>query len=88
MPPKKKNLDEKFVEEKMRLKKAEKDCPGGTVDQNPPASTGDVGSTPGLGRFHVLWATEAREPQLLEPLWAGSAPSVAARKAGLGTRVC
>ena len=51
----------------MRLKKAEKDFPGGTVDQNPPASTGDVGSTPGLGRFHVLWATEAREPQLLEP---------------------
>ena len=27
--------------------------PGDTVDKNLPASAGDTGSTPGLGRFHM-----------------------------------
>ena len=30
-----------------------------------PASAGDTGSTPGLGRSHMLWSDWAREPQLL-----------------------
>ena len=29
------------------------DLLGDPVDKNPPAITGDMGSTPGLGRFHV-----------------------------------
>ena len=32
------------------------DFPGGTVDKNPPASAGDMGSVPGLERFHVPWS--------------------------------
>ena len=30
------------------------DFPGGTVVKNPPANAGDMGSSPGLGRFHML----------------------------------
>ena len=30
--------------------------PGGTVVENPPASAGDVGSSPGLGRSHMPWS--------------------------------
>ena len=29
------------------------DFPGGAVVKNPPADTGDMGSSPGLGRSHV-----------------------------------
>ena len=29
------------------------DFPGGTVDKNPPANAGDLGSIPGLGRSHM-----------------------------------
>ena len=32
------------------------DFPGGTVDKNPPASEGDTGSIPGLGRLHMPWS--------------------------------
>ena len=39
--------------------------PGGTVVKNPPASAGDTGSSPGLGRSHMLQSNEARAPQLL-----------------------
>ena len=28
----------------------------GTMDRNPPANAGDVGSIPGLGRFHMPWS--------------------------------
>ena len=28
--------------------------PGGTVVKNPPATAGDTGSSPGLGRSHML----------------------------------
>ena len=28
--------------------------PGGTVVKNPPANAGDIGSSPGLGRSHML----------------------------------
>ena len=30
-----------------------------------PANAGDTGSSPGLGRSHMLWSNYAREPQLL-----------------------
>ena len=30
------------------------DFPGGTEDKNRPASAGDTGSIPGLGRLHML----------------------------------
>ena len=33
--------------------------------ENPPASAGDTGSSPGPGRSHMLWSNEARAPQLL-----------------------
>ena len=39
--------------------------PGGAVVENPPASAGDTGSSPGLGRSHVPRSGWAREPQLL-----------------------
>ena len=39
--------------------------PGGAVVKNPPASAGDTGSSPGLGRSHMPWSNEARVPQLL-----------------------
>ena len=31
-----------------------RDFPGGAMDKNPPANTGDIGSIPGPGRFHML----------------------------------
>ena len=30
--------------------------PGGAVVGNPPANAGDTGSSPGLGRSHMLWS--------------------------------
>ena len=38
--------------------------PGSSVVKNPPASAGDMGSIPGLGRSHVLQSNEAHAPQL------------------------
>ena len=29
------------------------DFPSGAVEKHPPANTGDMGSVPGLGRFHM-----------------------------------
>ena len=40
--------------------------PGGTVDENSPASAGD--KILSLGRFHLLQSSKARGPQLLSPL--------------------
>ena len=39
--------------------------PGGAVVGNLPANAGDTGSSPGLGRSHMLRSSWAREPQLL-----------------------
>ena len=39
--------------------------PGGTVVENLPASAGDMGSSPGLGRSHIPRSNWAHEPQLL-----------------------
>ena len=45
--------------------KAEQGFPGGTVVESLPANAGDTGSSPGLGRCHMLQSNWAREPQLL-----------------------
>ena len=39
--------------------------PSGTLDNNPPASSGDTGLIPGPGRSHMPWSNQARVPQLL-----------------------
>ena len=39
--------------------------PGGAVVENLPANAGDTGSSPGLGRSHMLWSSWAYKPQLL-----------------------
>ena len=39
--------------------------PGGAVVKNLPANAGDVGSSPGPGRSHMLRSNEAHAPQLL-----------------------
>ena len=41
------------------------DVPGGTVDGNPLANEGDMGSIPGPGRFHMVWSCWGCIPQLL-----------------------
>ena len=38
---------------------------GGAVVENPPANAGDMGSSPGLGRYHMPQSNWAHEPQLL-----------------------
>ena len=45
--------------------------PGGAVVENLPANAGDTGSSPGLGRSHMLRSNWAREPQLLSlSIWS------------------
>ena len=48
------------------------DFPGSPVIRNPPANTGDTGSIPGLGRFHMprgnYACATATEPTRLEPV--------------------
>ena len=39
--------------------------PRGAVVENLPANAGDTGSSPGLGRSHMLRSSWAHEPQLL-----------------------
>ena len=39
--------------------------PGGAVVKNPPANSGDTGSSPGPGRSHMPWSSKACAPQLL-----------------------
>ena len=36
------------------VKKIKQGFPGGAVVRNPPASAGNTGSSPGLGRSHAL----------------------------------
>ena len=38
---------------KICVKNLVEDFPGGSVDKNPPANTGDTGSVPALGRSHM-----------------------------------
>ena len=56
----------------MRLAKTNKaknwrvwDFPGGAVVKNPPANSGDMGSSPGPGRSHMPQSKEAPTSQLL-----------------------
>ena len=42
----------------MQITNKMKDSPGGTVDKYLPATAGDTGLIPGLGRFYMLWATK------------------------------
>ena len=39
------------------------------VDKNLPASTGDTDSIPGLGRFHIPWATKTSKPEEPRPVY-------------------
>ena len=49
-----------------------RDFPGGAVDKSLPANAGDTGSTPGPGRSHMSWSSQAHESQLLSPSTATS----------------
>ena len=49
----------------LQFKKKSRDFPGGAVVENPPASEGDAGSTPGPGRSHMPRSSWARAPHLL-----------------------
>lgn len=42
------------------------DFPGGPVVKNVPADAGDIGSTPGTGRFHMPQSNRACVPQPLK----------------------
>ena len=53
---------EKINTSEKPLDKLTKKCvipgfPGGAVVKNPPANSGDMGSSPGLGRSHMLWSS-------------------------------
>ena len=39
----------------MNLKILGEDFPGSAVNENPPTNAGDMGSIPGLGKFHMPW---------------------------------
>ena len=43
--------------------KGQGDLPAGTAERNMPASAGDTGSVPGLGRSHISQGNEAWAPQ-------------------------
>ena len=49
----------------VHYKTAKRGFPGGAMVENLPASAGDTGSSPGLGRSHMPRSGWAREPQLL-----------------------
>ena len=43
------------------------DFAGDAAGKNPPASSGDTGSIPGPGRFHMLQGNESLHARLLSP---------------------
>ena len=55
-------------------KRLSKDFPGDPVVKNLPANAGDMGSIPGLGRFHVPRGNQAHVSQLLSPCPKTCAP--------------
>ena len=65
----------------MQIKTTMRGFPGGTVVESLPASAGDTGSSPGLGRSHMPRSSWAREPQLLSlrvwSLWSATSEAVA-----------
>ena len=40
----------------MQIKTTMRDFPGGAVVKNPPANSGDTGSSPDPGRSHMPWS--------------------------------
>ena len=48
------------------------DFPGAPVVKSRPNNAGDMGSIPGLGRFHMLRGSWACAPQLPRLLWSWS----------------
>ena len=56
-----------WTELKMPFKNEAESFPGGPVGWNPPASAGDMGSLPGLGRFRMPQSSWSQVPQLLKP---------------------
>ena len=58
------------------------DFPGGSVVKNLPASAGDTGSIPGLGRFHTPRSNQVHMPQ---PLSLGFTTDAAAAMGSLCT---
>ena len=59
------HLQTHLVIHKTTTKNKTQGFPGGAVVENLPANAGDMGSSPGLGRSHMPWNNQAREPQLL-----------------------
>ena len=49
----------------LHLKSMFRGFPGGTGVKNLPANAGNMGSSPGPGRSHMLQSNKARAPQLL-----------------------
>ena len=56
-----------IVKEHKLRKAVEEDFPGDSVDENLPANAGDIGSIPGLGRFHMPPGNQARVPRACAP---------------------
>ena len=61
-----------FIYVTSKIKK--EDFPSGTVFKNPPAKAGDTGSSPGLGRSHLLWSNGGPTPRPLGPCSRAHAP--------------
>ena len=59
------NLVSEVILSVERLNCQQRGFPGGAVVETLPASAGDTGSSPGLGRSHMPRSNWAREPQLL-----------------------
>ena len=47
---------------------SKRDFFGDPVVKSLPANSGNMGSIPGLGRFHMSWGSWAHTPQLLKPM--------------------
>ena len=45
-----------IVTQKLIQNITDRDFPGGAVFKNPPANSGDTGSSPGPGRSHMPWS--------------------------------
>ena len=57
--------EERGRERRVGIQKCFEGFPGDAVVENLPANTGDTGSSPGLGRYHMPRSNWAREPRLL-----------------------
>ena len=66
-----------FIYVTSKIKK--EDFPSGTVFKNPPAKAGDTGSSPGLGRSHLLWSNGGPTPRPLGPCSRAHAPGACVR---------